>query len=210
MKLYDFAPAPNPRRVRMFLAEKGIEVPTVQVNAAEGEQFSDAYRKVTPRCIVPALELDDGTVLTESMAICRYFEELHPEPPLLGRDAKDKAVVEMWQRIAEIEGQGATRDVLRNSLPSFAGRGLAGAPDGVPQIPALVERGKASFERFLARLDERLAESKFLAGDDFTIADISAIIPVDVAKRLEMPVPDSFANVKRWIDDVSARPSAKA
>ena len=210
MKLYDFAPAPNPRRVRMFLAEKGIEVPTVQVNAAEGEQFSDSYREVTPRCIVPALELDDGTVLTESVAICRYFEELHPEPPLMGRDAKDKAVVEMWQRIAEIEGQGATRDVLRNSLPSFKGRGLAGAPDGVPQIPALVDRGRASFDRFLKTLDARLADNKFLAGDDFTIADISAIIPIDVAKRLEMSVSDDYPNVRRWMDDVNARPCAKA
>ncbi len=104
MRLYDFALAPNPRRVRMFLAEKGVEVPSVQVNTREREQFSDAFRAINPLCQVPALELDDGTILTESVAICRYFEEIHPEPPLMGRDTVDKAIVEMWNRRMEFDG----------------------------------------------------------------------------------------------------------
>ncbi|MEQ9641483.1 MAG: glutathione S-transferase family protein [Alphaproteobacteria bacterium] len=210
MKLYDFALAPNPRRVRMFLAEKGIEVPSVQVNTREKEHFADWYRKVTPRCVVPALELDDGTVLTESVAICRYFEVTQPEPPLMGRDAKDKAVVEMWQRIAEIEGMGAVGDALRNAAPMFADRAIAGQESGVPQIPELAARGRAMFERFLGRLDERLGESQWLAGDQFTIADITALIAIDTATRVEMGVADTFKNVHRWMAEVNARPSAKA
>lgn len=210
MKLYDFALAPNPRRVRMFLAEKGIDVPTVQVNTREREQFADWFQKINPRGTVPVLELDDGTLITESVAICRYFEETHPEPPLMGRDAVDKAVVEMWQRVAELEGMAAVGEALRNTLPMFADRGLAGLPGGVPQIPALAERGRASFGRFLERLDNRLGNSRFLAGDAFTIADITAFIAIDTAKRVEMGVPAFCANVQRWLDEVGGRPSAAA
>ena len=210
MKLYDFTMAPNPRRVRMFLAEKGIDMPMEQVNTREGEQFSDAFRKINPRCTVPALVLDDGTVLTESVAICRYFEETNPEPPLMGRNPAEKAVIENWNRRAEIESMQSVGDALRNSLPMFADRGLAGAPDGVPQIPALVERGKAMLERWLGHLDARLAETKFVAGDDFTIADITAFISFETAKRVDYEVPASYANVTRWLADVAARPSAKA
>ena len=140
MKLYDFALAPNPRRVRMYLAEKGIEVPTVQVNTREREQFSDAFQAVNPRGTVPVLVLDDGTVLTESVAICRYFEETHPEPPLFGRDAKEKAVIDMWNRRVEIECYAPAADVVRNSLEMFKDRAIPGVPGGVPQTLRRVSR----------------------------------------------------------------------
>lgn len=145
MKLYDFALAPNARRVRMFLAEKGVEIPSVQVNTREREQFSEAFLRVNPYSTVPVLELDDGTCIWESVAICRYIEEIHSEPSLMGRDAKDKAVVEMWNRRAELDGFLAVGETVRNALPMFEDRALPGMPGGVPQIPALVDRGRQSF-----------------------------------------------------------------
>ncbi len=210
MKLYDFSLAPNPRRVRMFLAEKGIEVPTVQINTREAEQFSEAFQKVNPRGTVPALVLDDGTTLTESVSICRYFEELHPEPPLFGRTTQEKAVIDMWNRRVEIECYAPSGDVVRNSLEMFKDRAIAGVPNGVPQIPALVERGRNSFARFVGRLDEQLAENKFIAGDNLSIADQTAFITLDFAKRGELEVPATATNVLRWQAEMAARPSASA
>ncbi|MBL26276.1 MAG: glutathione S-transferase [Rhodospirillaceae bacterium] len=210
MKLYDFKLAPNPKRVRMFLAEKGIEVPLVQVNTREREQFSDWFRKVNPGCTVPVLELDDSTCIAETVAICRYFEALQPEPPLMGRDAKDQGVVEMWNRRAEIEGFMVAGDVVRNALPMFADRGVPGLPSGVPQIPALAERGKAGMRRFFDKIDARLGETRFLAGDAFTIADITAYITIEFVKRAEVEVPEACGNVRRWVEDIAARPSTSA
>ena len=134
MKLYEFSLAPGPRRVRIFIAEKGIEIPSVQINTRERQQFTDEYRAVNPNCVVPTLVLDDGTCLGETVAICRYLEETHPEPNLMGRDAREKAVIEMWNRQAELEGYLAAVDAVRNSAPMFEGRGggrrdRRGAPD---------------------------------------------------------------------------------
>lgn len=210
MKLYDFQLAPNPRRVRMFLAEKGVEVPSVQINTREREQFSDAYKAVNPNCVVPTLELDDGTCIGESVAICRYIEETHPEPPLMGRDAKEKAVVEMWNRRVELEGYLAAAEAIRNGLPMFEDRGLPGLPGGVPQIPALAERGKQSMARFFEKLDKQLAENRYVAGDSFSIADITAFIAIDFAKRIEIEIPASCPNVARWFEEIANRPSAAA
>ena len=211
MKLYDFTLAPNPRRVRMFLAEKGIDdVPMEQINTREAEQFSESFLAINPRGTVPVLVLDDGTTLTESIAICRYFEECNPQPPLFGSSATEKAMVENWNRRAEFEGMMSVGDALRNSAPMFADRGLPGGPSGVPQIPALAERGKAMLDRWLVQLDSRLGESKFLAGENFSVADITAFIAFETAKRVEIEVPAKHANVVRWLDDVSSRPSASA
>jgi len=210
MKLYDFSLAPNPRRVRIFLAEKGIEVPSVQINTREAEQFSDAYKAVNPNSMVPTLELDDGTCIGESVAICRYFEETNPEPPLMGRDAKEKAIVEMWNRRGDLEGYQAASDVARNGMPLFKDRALAGMQSGVPQIPALVERGKQSMGRFFKKLDAQLADNQFLAGDAFSIADITSLVVIDFVKRVEIEIPEDCTNVARWYAEVSARPSASA
>ncbi len=210
MKLHDFKPAPNPRRVRMFLAEKGLEIPSVQINTREREQFSDAFKAVNPHSVVPVLELDDGTCIGESVAICRYIEETHPEPPLMGRDPKEKAVIEMWNRRAEIDGYLAAAEVVRNALPMFEDRGLPGTPGGVPQIPALVERGKQSMARFFDHLDRQLADNRYIAGDAFSIADITTFVTIEFAKRVEIEIPGSCANLKRWFDEIASRPSAAA
>jgi glutathione S-transferase len=210
MKLYDFTLAPNPRRVRIFLAEKGIEVPMEQINTREGAQFQPEYLAINPRGTVPAMVLDDGTVLTESVAICRYFEESHPEPALFGRSATEKAVIENWNRRAEIEGMNSVADALRNSQAMFTDRALVGAPNGVAQIPALAERGKAMLERWLGHLDQRLGETEFIGGDTFSIADITAFISFETAKRIEFEVPTTYANVQRWLQAVQDRASAKA
>ena len=210
MKLYDFSLAPGPRRVRMFIAEKGIEIPSVQINTRERQQFSDEYRAVNPNCVVPALVLDDGTCIGETVAICRYLEETHPEPSLMGQGAKEKAVIEMWNRQAELEGYLAAVDALRNSAPMFEDRGVAGVTGGVPQIPALAERGRQSMGRFFAKLDRQLADNRCLAGDGFSIADITAFVAIDFSKRAEIEIPGNCANVARWFSEVGERPSASA
>ncbi len=210
MKLYDFALAPSPRRVRMYLAEKGIEVPTEQINTREREQFSDAFKAINPRCVVPTLVLDDGTCLDESVAICRYFEEIQPEPVLMGRDARERALVEMWSRRAEFDGYLAAAEAIRNAAPMFEDRGLPGQPSGVPQIPALVTRGKQSMARFYEAFDARLAEVTFLAGDAFSVADITAYVTIEFAKRADLEIPEACTHLKRWHAQVAARPSADA
>lgn len=210
MKLYDFSLAPNPRRVRMFLAEKGVEIPSVQVNTREAEQFSDAFKAMNPRCIVPALELDDGTCIVESVAICRYIEEIHPTPALFGKDAKEKALVEMWNRHAEFDCYGAAAQMVRNGAPMFKDRGVAGVPSGVPQIPALVDRGRQTMDRFLGLLNNHLASSAFLAGDNFSIADITAFISLGFSQRANYEMPTGLDHVQRWQGEVGSRPSADA
>ena len=198
LKLYDFTLAPNPRCVRIFLAEKGVEMPMEQINTREGAQFQPEFLAVNPRGTIPTLVLDEGTVLTESVAICRYFEEIHPEPPLFGRTATIRAIVENWNRRAELEGMSLVSDALRNALPMFAERALVGAPNSVPQIPALVERGKALLDRWLGHLDARLSTTRFLAGDSYSIADITAYISFETAKRFDYEIPERYANVIRW------------
>ena len=210
MKLYDFSLAPSPRRVRMFIAEKGIEIPSVQINTRERQQFSDEYRAVNPNCVVPTLVLDDGTTIGETMAICRYLEATHPEPNLMGRDAKEQAVVEMWSRRAELEGYLAAVEAVRNAAPMFEDRGVPGVPGGVPQIPALIARGKQTMGRLFPKLDRQLAGSPCLGRDTFSVADITAYVAIDFAKRAEIEIPGSCANVARWFAEVSARPSASA
>ncbi len=209
MKLYDFHAAPNPRRVRIFAAEKGLEIPTVQIDLRDGGQFTDEFGAVSPRRAVPVLELDDGTLLTESVAICRYLEETHPEPPLMGTDALDKAMVEMWHRRMELEGLAPCADALRNHSKYFAGRAIPG-PVAYEQIPALSERGHARIGHFFTMLDARLQESAFVAGPRYTIADIAGLIAVDFAGWVKEAPPESATALKAWHEKVSARPSAKA
>lgn len=210
MKLYDFALAPNPRRVRMFLAEKGIEVPTEQINTREAQQFSNEFQKINPRGTVPTLVLDNGTAITESVSICRYFEELHPEPSLFGSNAGEKAVIDMWNRRIEIECYGPAADVVRNSLEMFKDRAIAGLPSGVPQLPDLAARGRASYARFMDRLDPELGKSQFIAGNKFSVADITAFIAMDFAKRGQLEVPADASNILRWQSEIASRPSASA
>lgn len=209
MKLFDFATAPNPRRVRIFLAEKGVTLPLVQVDLRAGEQLLPAYRGMNAQCVVPYLEFDDGSGLGEVVAICRYFEETHPEPPLLGREARERAEIAMWEHRMEAEGMGAVAEVLRNSAPFFKDRGLPG-PHDFEQIPELARRGRTRIELFFDLLNERLLHHEYVAGGAFSMADITALVAVDFARMVKAAVPDGHAHLKRWHAAVSARPSARA
>lgn len=209
MKLYDYGRAPNARRVRMFAAEKGIELEMIDVDLGTREQMSDEFKAINPRLQVPALLLDDGTLLTESVAICRYLEETHPEPPLFGAGALGKATVELWHRRMELEGMQPTAEAVRNSVEFFANRALSGPAD-FEQIPALAERGLKRIDLFHELLDERLGESTYVAGDSFSIADMAALIALDFGKVVKKRVGDEKVNLKRWYDEMSARPSAAA
>ena len=211
MKLYDSKLAPNPRRVRMFMAEKGIECETAQVDIIQGENLSDDFLAINPRGVLPTLVLDDGTVLDESVAICRYFEEVQPQPPLMGTDPVSKARIEARQRHMEFDGLMGAAEAFRNGFPGFANRGLPGNAGTVGAVPALVERGTNTVQRFYERLDEALAESEFVAGDAFSIADITALCTIDFAAgAARVPIPDDCENLKRWHAAVSARSSAAA
>lgn len=209
MKFYDCVTAPSPRRVRIFLAEKGVVLPTVQVNLRDGEQFSAAFRAVNPDATVPVLQLDNGRCITDIVAICRYVEETHPAPPLMGVDAEDKAVVEMRQRWCEREGFYAAMDAFRNATPGLKGRALPG-PDDYEQIPALAERGRARLGSFFRRLDALLAGGEFVAGPRYSIADITALVSIDFAGWRKLKPPEELAHLRRWHAAVSARPSAAA
>jgi len=203
MKLYDFARAPNPRRVRIFLAEKGIDVPRETVDIGALAQRTPAYAAINPMQRVPALVLDDATAIAESVAICRYFEELQPEPPLFGQGALERALVEMWNRRAEMHLLFPVASVFQHLHPAM--KALVD-----PQIPAWGEANKPRISQFLKFLDSELAARAFVAGQNFTIADITALVAVDFMKVSKLAVPDELAHLRRWHDDVSARPSAKA
>lgn len=211
MKLYDWHLAPNPRRVRMYLAEKGIDIPIEEVGTGPNLTLDPAYLKKHPHGLVPCLELDDGTMIGEAMAICRYFETEHPDPPLMGTDAKDRALVEMWERKADMEGLHAASEAFRNLAPDFKGRGLPGQRgDAIPQLPVLVQRGTARVARFYQKIDEQLGKNPYLAGERFSVADITAFCSIDFAKWIELDIPAGCKNVQRWYDEVSKRESAAA
>ncbi len=203
MKLYDGGKAPNPRRVRVFLAEKGIEVPLVPVDMGAMEHKKEPVTSRNPLQRLPILELDDGTILTESVAICRYFEELHPEPALFGRGALGKALVEMWQRRMELNLMAAVAQAFRHIHPAMK-------EWEVPQIAEWGEANKPKAVEFLRILDRELAGREFIAGDDYSIADITGMIAVDFMKPARIAVPEDMTNVVRWHRAVSARPSASA
>jgi glutathione S-transferase len=210
MKLYQANSSPNSRRVRIYLAEKGISMPIVPVDLAAKEQFSEPYAEINPRRVVPTLLLDDGTAIGEVPAILRYLEEIHPAPPLLGSTAKAKALVTMWERRVEQEGFASAMEAVRNAVPGLKGRAIAG-PHDYEQIPALVERSKARVGNFYADFNARLTEVPFIAGDEFSVADITAIVTVDFATRaVGLAMPEELTALRRWYDDVSARPSMAA
>jgi len=202
MKIYDSKTAPNPRRVRIFLAEKGIEVPYEEVDIANAVNRGPEFRKKNPMGTVPVLELDDGTCIAESVAICRYFEELHPNPPLMGLDARDKAIVEMWQRRIEFELLWSVANSFRHRHEFFKGR--------IPQVPEFAEVSRQTAEQRLTWLDEVLADRPFIAGERYTIADITALCATDFGRVSKIRVQPEQKNLTRWYEAVSSRPSAKA
>jgi glutathione S-transferase len=202
MKLYEFTGAPNPRRVRIFLAEKGVKIPFEQVDIAKGQNRTPEFLKINPMGGLPVLQLDDGTNLAESVAICRYIEGQHPEPRLMGVDAKDAAIVEMWNRRMEIEILSMTAGAFRNTSAFFKGR--------IPQVPEYGEICKnAALKRF-EWLDTELANRPFIAGDRFTIADITGLVGIDFGRPTDIRIQPNQKNLARWHESVSSRPSAKA
>lgn len=202
MKLYDGGRAPNPRRVTVFLAEKGIEVEKVPVDMGKLGHKSEEVTRLNPLQRLPVLELDDGTAISETVAICRYFEELHPEPPLMGTDARDKAIVEMWNRRVELIFLGAVANAFRHTHPAMK-------EWEVPQLAEWGEINRPKALAFLELLDKELAEREFIAGDRYTIADITGMIGVDFMKPARIERPEHLTNVMRWYKAVSSRPSAQ-
>jgi len=207
MKLYDFGPAASAQRVRVFLAEKGLELPTEQLNVREGAQFTPALTEMNPFHCVPFLELDDGTVIAESLSICRYLEEIYPQPALFGRTSSERAVVDMWLRRFELDGLIPMLHAVRNSLPIFAGRVVPGTRNDLPQLPALVTRGREMMEIFLGRVEPYMAKNAFVAGPQFSAADITGFFAIRSANALNMDIGARYPAVATWFAKVSARPS---
>ncbi len=203
MKLYDSVRAPNPRRVRIFLAEKGIDVPRVMVDLATFEHRTDDFAKLNPLRRTPTLELDDGTIITESVAICRYFEEIHPDQPLFGCTAVEKAMIEMWNRRVELGFMNEVQAVFRHGHPGMASH-------EIPQVTEWAEANRPKILASLRLINERLGEVPYIAGDHYSIADITLLCAVDFMKPTKIKVPDDHTHLLRWYEMVSSRPSAKA
>lgn len=204
--LYDCATAPSPRRARILLAEKGIAHETVQVDLRSGEQLGEAFRRINPQCTVPALRTEEGAVLTDNAAIAAYLEALQPEPPLLGRTPLQKAEIASWNWRAEFEGLLAVAEALRNGSPAMANRALPG-PKDYAQIPELAQRGVARVQEFFDVLEQRLAGREFIAGDGFSIADITAVVAVDFARVVKVRPGEQHPNLQRWRAAMAQRPS---
>ncbi|MBM85984.1 MAG: glutathione S-transferase [Rhodospirillaceae bacterium] len=208
MKFYDCSTAPSPRRARVFIAEKGIDIETIQVDLGNREQLSDWFRKINPYCTVPVLSLDDGTTYTNTAGIRAYLDALYPEPNLMGHTAQAKGRIADLQWRIETEGMMARAEALRNSVPGMKGRALTGL-EAYEQIPELAERGKARAARFLAGIEGLVGAKPFVAGDSYSVADIDLMVVVDFAGWLKMGLPDDAVNARRWHEAVSARASAK-
>ena len=203
MKLYNSNFAPNPRRVRVFLAEKGVSIPRVEVDLARLEHKTPEYSAVNPFQVIPALELDDGAVISESIAICRYIEELYPEPNLFGATPLERATVEMWQRRVEWHLLLPIAQVFRHSHPH-----MAEMED--PQVPDWAAANRPRALRNMMIFDDILSERPFLAGERLTVADITGLVALDFAKPARIPIPPDLTNLMRWHESLKARPSAAA
>ena len=202
MKLYDGGRAPNPRRVRIFLAEKGVNVPLEPVNLGALEHKTPAYTAINPLQRVPALVLDDGTVITESIAICRYFEALHPDPSLFGDGTLESALIEMWNRRLERNLLDPVSSVFRHLHPAMR--------QMEDQVPQWGEANKPRVAEFLALFDRELGGRRYAAGDRYSVADITGLVAVDFMKVSKLELPAALNNVRRWHAEVAARPSASA
>jgi len=203
MKIIETRQAPNPRRVRMFLAEKGITVAFEELDLMKGDLKTPEFTRLNQFQRVPVLLLDDGTAISETMAICRYFEEVQPEPQLLGHGAKGRALVEMWNRRMELGLFFHVAQAFRHIHPAMANL-------EVPQVKDWGEANKTKALEVLAILDRQLGDSRFIAGDDFSVADITGVVAVDFMRVARIQRPAEMQNLARWYGEVSARPSAKA
>jgi len=210
MKLYDCRPSANARRVRMFLAEKGVEVPLAPVDIVGGANLQPSYLAKNPRGLVPALELGDDLVLDEAPAICAFFETLHPEPVLMGEGALERALVLSWDRRCEFEGIMGAGLIFRNTDPAFAERAMPGPLGRTRQSARAPDLGRARLAAFYPLLEARLTESPYLAGDRLSLADITGLCAVQFAEAVGEGPGAAFPALRRWRDALAARPSAKA
>jgi len=206
LTLYDFEMAPSPRRARILLAEKGVPFTAIQVDLRQQEQLGDAFRAINPRCTVPALRLEDGAILTDNAGIAAYLEATHPEPPMMGRTALERAEVASWNARIEMEGFMAIAEALRNSAPAMKDRALTGAVN-YAQIPELAQRGLARAQQFFIELDSHLAGREFIATGEFSLADITAVVALDFARVVRIKPGDDHPNLMRWRKAMGERPS---
>jgi glutathione S-transferase len=203
---YDCPTAPSPRRARILLAEKGLAHDTVQVDLRTGEQLSAAFRQINPGCTVPVLRTDEGALLTDNAGIAAWLEAQIPEPPLLGRTALDKAEIASWNWRVEFEGLMAIAEALRNSVPAMANRALPGPVD-YAQIPALAQRGVTRVQQFLATLNARLDGRAFVAAEQFSVADVTAVVALDFARVVKVKPDERHPHLQRWRAAMAERPS---
>jgi len=208
MKFFDCKTAPSPRRVRIFIAEKGITVETVDVDLRSKEQLNPDFRSINPHCTVPVLELDDGTPLTTTAGIWRYLEAAYPNPALMGETPKQRCIISDLQWHIEMNGFMAMAEFLRNSAPAMKGRALTG-PHDYEQIPELADRGRLRVQRFLEEIDQIISTKSYVAGDQFSIADIDLLVFIEFAAWRKLGLPEGAANARRWYEDVRVRPSAQ-
>jgi glutathione S-transferase len=210
MKLHTFPQAPSPRRVHLFLAEKGLEIEQEIVDMRKAEHMSDEFAAIHPDCTLPVLELDDGTCLSSCAAICRHLESVQPDPPLLGSSPEECARIDDRDRWIEMNGLLAVMEGFRNVAPRMKDHALPGRRP-VVQIPELADRGRERFRWFLEDLDSMLAKTEYVAGEAFSVADITALVTVDFAQwGLKVPRPDELTHLARWYRAVSQRPAIKA
>ena len=203
MKLYTFDPAPNPRRLTLFMQYKGIEIETQQIDMMTAEQLGDDYRKINPDCTVPTLVLDDGTILTEVVGICTYLEATHGDKPLMGSTPLEQAQVISWDHKLFLTLMMPVAGMLRNRGEGFQDRALPG-PLNIPQIPELIDRGALQLQYILPKLDAHLADHKWLAGDNFTFADIDLLVGLDFIGWVKQSVPDECSHLKAWQERAAA------
>ena len=204
--LYDCSTAPSPRRARILLAEKGIRHETVQVDLRNGEQLGEAYRKINPQCTVPALRTEEGAMLTDNAAITAWAEARYPDPPLLGTTPVEKAEIASWNWRAEFEGLLAIAEAMRNTSPALANRALAG-PANYAQIPELGKRGLERLQRFMVVLNERLGGREYIAGERFSVADITAVVAMDFARIVKVKPGEQHPHLLRWRAKLAGRPA---
>ena len=205
MILYDCATAPSPRRARLLLAAKGITYETVEIDLRNGEQLSEAFKQINPQCTVPALRTEEGQLLTDNASIAAYLEARFPEVPMMGVTPADKAEIASWHWRCEFEGLMAIAEVLRNSSPAMANRALPGPVD-YAQIPQLAERGLARLHQFMLTLNERLVTRQFVAANQFSLADITAVVAVDFARVAKVKPDERHPHILRWRAEMAQRP----
>lgn len=209
MLFYDCSTAPSPRRARMFIIEKGLDIETRDISIAKNEQMQPEFLAINPRATVPVLITDEGTTLTENIGIAAYLEAMTPEPPLMGRTADERGLVLMWNAIAESQGGLPIAEALRNGNPHMKGRAVTGQ-DNYEQIPELAQRGMARARTFFDLVEARLNESAYMATDHLTLADITTFVFVDFARVIKMRIPEENKATQAWYEAIKARPSAQA